>query len=121
MRKKFFLDKEKELEIAQAIGQQLREIRTVNGYRLEDIASSAGISFQQLQKYERGTCCISIAKLYAFSCIFEVCPQYFFETLPDVPQICISDANLFRILRRIQQSPHAEEVTRILCNLANDV
>lgn len=42
------------LDADKAIGQRLRMLRNAAGVSQEDLAGALGISFQQVQKYERG-------------------------------------------------------------------
>lgn len=65
------------------VGQKLRIRRTMLGLSQESLAESVGITFQQLQKYERGTNRISASRLYNLSLVMKVPVTYFFESLPD--------------------------------------
>ena len=49
----------------------------------EDIGDSVGITFQQVQKYERGLNRIGSSRLYEFSCLLGVGISYFFEDLDE--------------------------------------
>lgn len=55
--------KKVELHVNQHIGAELRQQRVDNGLTQQDLASELGVSFQQIQKYERGGR-ISAGKLY---------------------------------------------------------
>lgn len=46
-----------------AIGQRIRERRRALGQSQQDLAESLGVSFQQVQKYERGANRISFSRL----------------------------------------------------------
>ncbi|AFU86704.1 transcriptional regulator [Caulobacter phage CcrRogue] len=46
------------------VGQKLRNTRKAAGYSQGDLANALGITFQQVQKYERGDNRISSSKLY---------------------------------------------------------
>ena len=46
------------------------------------LAETLGMTFQQVQKYEKGTNRISASVLYAISSAFKVHPAFFFEGLP---------------------------------------
>ena len=52
------------------------------GMSQANLGQAAGISFQQVQKYERGKDRISASRLYEFSRCLGVEPAYFFEGLP---------------------------------------
>lgn len=47
-----------------AIGERIRENRLARGLSLQDLAKAIGVTHQQIQKYERGTCRVSAAMLY---------------------------------------------------------
>ncbi len=63
------------------VGRQLRNRRTLVGLSQEKLAESVGVTFQQIQKYERGTNRISASRLFSFSRILEVSIDYFYEGL----------------------------------------
>lgn len=54
-------------EVDVLVGQRLRELRMLAGLSQSDLASTIGLTFQQLQKYERGVNRISASKLYLLS------------------------------------------------------
>jgi transcriptional regulator with XRE-family HTH domain len=64
------------------IGQRLREQRRLQKLSQKKLASHIGVTFQQLQKYEKGRNRISAARLYAASQICGCSIIFFFETLP---------------------------------------
>ena len=57
------------------VGARLRLRRTLSGMTQEQIGDLVGLTFQQIQKYERGTNRIGASRLYEFSGILEA-PQY---------------------------------------------
>ena len=61
------------------VGKQLRNRRTLLGLSQEKLANSVGITFQQVQKYERGTNRISSSRLYSFSKVLDVSIDYFYD------------------------------------------
>jgi transcriptional regulator with XRE-family HTH domain len=63
------------------VGARLRLRRVILGVSQEELASSLGISFQQLQKYETGTNRISAARLFEISRELDVPVSWFFEDL----------------------------------------
>ena len=54
-------------EVDVLVGQRLRELRMLAGLSQSDLAATIGLTFQQLQKYERGVNRISASKLYLLS------------------------------------------------------
>ncbi len=65
------------------VGQQLRSRRSLLGLSQEKLADSIGVTFQQVQKYERGANRISASRLFSFSKILDVSIDYFYEGLPE--------------------------------------
>lgn len=61
------------------VGAQLRRARLLAGLSQGQVATSAKISFQQLQKYERGVNRISASRLFEIAAILCVPVSYFFE------------------------------------------
>ena len=68
------------------VGKRLRQRRSLLGMSQEKLAEGVGITFQQIQKYERGSNRIGASRLYQFSIILGVSVSYFFEEMPDDPQ-----------------------------------
>jgi transcriptional regulator with XRE-family HTH domain len=60
------------------------------GKTLDDVGKIVGVSFQQIQKYERGQNSVSCSKLFYLSQALKVEPSYFFEQLNN-PSTSISD------------------------------
>lgn len=67
------------------VGQKLRSRRSLIGITQENLAEAAGITFQQVQKYEKGRNRLSASRLYQFSRVLDVPVSYFFEgfAVPD--------------------------------------
>ncbi len=63
------------------VGQRLRLLRGLMGLSQEKLAQLAGVSFQQIQKYEQGTNRIGSGRLYRLSRVLGVQVGYFFEGL----------------------------------------
>jgi transcriptional regulator with XRE-family HTH domain len=63
------------------VGKQLRLRRTILGLSQEAISNVIGVTFQQVQKYERGVNRMGSSRLYDFSKCLSVPVSYFFEGL----------------------------------------
>jgi len=63
------------------VGKRIRERRVSLGMSQTDLGDNLGLTFQQIQKYERGANRISASKLWALSHLFEVPIGWFFEGL----------------------------------------
>ena len=66
------------------IGQKIRTRRILMGLSQTELADAAGISFQQIQKYEKGSNRVGASRLQQFSETLGVPPSYFFEGVPIV-------------------------------------
>lgn len=65
------------------VGRRVRLHRKAMGMSQERLAAGLGLTFQQVQKYERGANRISASKLYEIARIFRVPVGSFFEGLDD--------------------------------------
>lgn len=65
------------------VGRQLRIRRTILGMSQDALAKAAGITFQQIQKYERGVNRMSASRLFDFARVLGVPVSYFFEGLDE--------------------------------------
>ncbi|MBL6772754.1 MAG: helix-turn-helix transcriptional regulator [Alphaproteobacteria bacterium] len=65
------------------VGQRLRQRRISLGITQEDMANALGLSFQQVQKYEKGMNRISSSRLWEIGRIVGVEVAYFFEGMND--------------------------------------
>jgi len=63
------------------VGRRVCEKRLALGYNQSDLGRALGLTFQQIQKYEKGTNRISASKLWDISRFFKVETSYFFEGL----------------------------------------
>jgi transcriptional regulator with XRE-family HTH domain len=66
------------------VGARIRLRRITRGLTQSDLARRVGISFQSVQKYERGENRVSASRLHEFAEALGVGEQYFFDGLtPD--------------------------------------
>ncbi|MBT5047077.1 MAG: helix-turn-helix domain-containing protein [Rhodospirillaceae bacterium] len=63
------------------VGKRVRGRRILMGLSQERLGDDLGVTFQQVQKYERGSNRISASRLYEISRVLEVPPSYFFEEI----------------------------------------
>ena len=68
------------------VGSRLRMRRQLVGMSQEKLGELLGITFQQVQKYEKGANRISASRLYFAAKILAVPVQFFFEDLPGVEE-----------------------------------
>ncbi len=63
------------------IGEKIRTLRHMNGMNQTDLGKKIGVTFQQIQKYEKGYNNIVASKLYDLACKMNVDIAYFFEDI----------------------------------------
>ncbi len=68
------------------VGQRIRVRRTLRGMSQEQVAEALGLTFQQLQKYEKGSNRVSASRLFELSKILDVPESYFFAEMPTNPK-----------------------------------
>ncbi|MDD2324866.1 MAG: helix-turn-helix transcriptional regulator [Alphaproteobacteria bacterium] len=61
------------------VGSRLRLRRNLLGMSQEQLGKACGLTFQQIQKYERGTNRMGSSRLYQFAKILDVSISYFFD------------------------------------------
>ncbi len=65
------------------VGARIRLRRKLLGFSQHRLAEDLGLTFQQVQKYERGLNRVSASKLYEISRSLQTSVSYFFEGLAD--------------------------------------
>jgi transcriptional regulator with XRE-family HTH domain len=65
------------------VGRRLRLKRTILGLSQEAVGKEIGVTFQQIQKYERGINRMGASRLYDFAKALGVQVAYFFEGFGD--------------------------------------
>ncbi len=65
------------------VGLKLRERRILLGLSQTQLAEMLGITFQQVQKYERGKNRISCSRLVDIASVLDIEIEYFFNKMPE--------------------------------------
>ena len=75
------------------VGQQVRKRRNALAMSQEKLGKALGLTFQQVQKYERGINRIGSSRLYQLSQILDVEITYFFEGYdePEPPLAAVAE------------------------------
>ena len=71
-------------QLNQHLGKKLRLRRTSLGLTQTQVAKAINVTFQQIQKYEKGTNGVSSARLLQLSSFLKVPIKYFFEDYQDI-------------------------------------
>jgi transcriptional regulator with XRE-family HTH domain len=118
------------------VGQRVRMRRLMVGVTQTQLADQLDLTFQQIQKYEKGTNRVSASKLYAIGQILKVPPEYFFEGLPPIGGsgggknkivdethiLTTADGiELVRAFKKIQQKPLRRQVLGLVKTLADSL
>lgn len=65
------------------VGARIRLRRTLLGMSQERLGEALGLTFQQVQKYERGVNRVGASRLFDLSRILDVPISFFFDDMPD--------------------------------------
>lgn len=122
LRGKVYLDmkacqgkKHKAQKVDAIIGQNLRDFRLLKGLSQQEMGNKVGVTFQQIQKYEKGTNRISAARLLQFSQILEVQISNFFGPSYDSNSSHFKeiDSEVLKLLRSLSQINDKELLKQI--------
>ena len=107
------------------VGQRLRQRRVLAGLSQEKLARMVGITFQQVQKYERGANRIVASRLYQLANVLDVPVSYFFEEITEdaanddaEPQESLVGADV--LSHDIMAERETLELVRIYYSIEND-
>jgi transcriptional regulator with XRE-family HTH domain len=64
------------------VGARMRQRRSLLGMSQTNLGSAVGLTFQQIQKYERGSNRIGSSRLFEFAKVLDVPVSYFFDEMP---------------------------------------
>lgn len=65
------------------VGSRIRLRRTLMGMSQERLGDALGLTFQQVQKYERGVNRVGASRLFDLSRILDVPIGFFYDNMPD--------------------------------------
>jgi len=65
------------------VGTRIRLRRTLMGLSQEKLGEMVGLTFQQIQKYEKGANRVGASRLYQFAKVLDVPPSFFFDDMAD--------------------------------------
>ncbi len=81
-RKPFRATKGRSNPIDAHVGSRVRQRRMLLGMSQEMLGKAVGLTFQQIQKYERGINRIGASRLFTLSKVLDVPVSYFFDDMP---------------------------------------
>ena len=65
------------------VGQRIRARRVVLGFSQEKLATALGLTFQQVQKYEKGANRVGASRLFDLSRVLDVPVSFFFDDMSE--------------------------------------
>ncbi|MBD9570783.1 helix-turn-helix domain-containing protein [Ensifer adhaerens] len=111
-------------EIDVTVGRNVRRIRNMIGMSQETLGEKLGLTFQQVQKYEKGTNRISASKLVAVSQALDCSISQLFadvdastNTVP-VPIVSVGALKLASQFDKITSPAQREAVAKLVASLA---
>jgi transcriptional regulator with XRE-family HTH domain len=73
-------------DIDRQVGGNLLRFRLFRGMSQEMLADPVGVTFQQIQKYEKGINRISVSRLWQFSQVLRISVAEFYDGIKGVPR-----------------------------------
>ena len=80
------------------VGSRIRLRRTLLGLSQERLGDALGLTFQQVQKYERGANRVGASRLFDLSRVLDVPISFFFDDMPETLSASYSGASPSRRL-----------------------
>jgi transcriptional regulator with XRE-family HTH domain len=95
------------------VGNKIRERRRAMKITQEKLADSLGLTFQQVQKYERGSNRVSASKLYEIASLLCVPVSFFYADLPDPTDSAAEGDDLRNATRVLMATPDGQELATL--------
>ena len=103
--------------IDEHVGLRIRLRRKELGISQERLADAIGLTFQQVQKYERAANRVSASKLYEMARVLKTSVGYFFEGLPDVAPEDAAPPDLRSAIQAFLMTPEGLELSTVFPRL----
>jgi transcriptional regulator with XRE-family HTH domain len=104
------------------VGQRLRLRRTMIGMSQERLGEAIGVSFQMVQKYERGDCRVGASRLLKISSALNVPVAFFFEHFEgEQTNVLIAAEDKFGFDEKIFQSKESLDLLKAYHSLPEAV
>ncbi len=95
------------------VGRRVCEKRISLGYNQSDLGRALGLTFQQIQKYEKGANRISASKLFEIANFFKVEIGYFFEGLGGARTLGMAEADAPAFEHDFPSTRYSIEIARL--------
>lgn len=100
------------------VGSRVRMRRVMLGMSQEKLGEALGLTFQQVQKYEKGTNRIGASRLLHIATILNVTVEYFYEGLPELRSSRTGDEGP---MMEFLTLPESDRLVRSFVSLKDDV
>lgn len=96
---------EEQLATDMLVGKKLEMRRIILGLSQEQMGEAIGLTFQQVQKYEKGANRVSASRLFDISNVLGVSASYFFEPIgADQSELATSDLKFAGFVAKLDKS-----------------
>ena len=99
------------------VGARIRMRRKLLGVSQEKLADQLGLTFQQVQKYERGANRVSASKLYEIARALQTSVAYFFDGLADTVDPGLELAEGREFMNELVMTPEGLELASLFPKL----
>ncbi|SCY04379.1 helix-turn-helix domain-containing protein [Microvirga guangxiensis] len=99
------------------IGSRVRSRRIMLGMSQEKLAEALGLTFQQIQKYEKGVNRVGASRLLQIAGILNVSIEFFFEGAPGLPT---NNPTGDSMMAEFLTSPDSDRLVRGFLRLKDD-
>jgi|Deesub1362B_J571_1020462.scaffolds.fasta_scaffold00100_19 transcriptional regulator with XRE-family HTH domain len=107
------------------LGEKIKELRKSRGISQMELAENLGISYQQIQKYEKGKSSLSAYRLYQIASFLNIPISFFFEEEKDLisenkekyeilPSLNKEEKNLLKKFRKIKNRKIHQIIIKLL-------
>jgi transcriptional regulator with XRE-family HTH domain len=109
-------------EVEKLIGQRVRQLRMQLGMSQEELGREVGVTFQQIQKYEKGTNRLSVSRMLQFAEILQTTPNDIIGWKTTKVPINGFNTHVFEAARHIVEFPEDVQIAvRRIADALTDV
>jgi transcriptional regulator with XRE-family HTH domain len=101
------------------VGERIRRRRRALGVSQDRLAEQLGLTFQQVQKYERGANRVSASKLYQIASTLQASVSFFFDGLPEPQGPGVSEPAAPEFVHEAALTPEERELAGFLSRIEN--
>ncbi len=92
------------------VGSRVRLRRTLLGMSQEKLGQAIGLTFQQVQKYERGANRIGASRLFDLSRVLDVPVSFFFDDMP--PEVAKTPAQKYFTPEEVPETQEVDPLAK---------